>query len=77
MTKELYKGLCEISISKNLEKMDFILADNYILVHMTGLEQTKNEYMNLVFSGELKYYEAKHESIDVKINGNKVTIIGK
>ncbi len=75
--KELYRELCETSISVDLEKMNSILADNYVLVHMTGMEQTKDEYMDSVSSGELKYYESIHESIEVKINGNKATLIGK
>ena len=75
--KELYIDLCQASIDKNLEKLNNILANNYILTHMTGMNQTKKDYIKSVEKGELKYYEVIHESIDIIINGDKANIIGK
>lgn len=75
--KKLYIDLCEASINKNLNKLNEILSDDYILVHMTGLTQTKQDYINSVKNEELKYYESIHENIDVTINNNKATLIGK
>lgn len=75
--KQLYIDLCDASINKDIEKLNEILADNYILVHMTGKKQTKEDYINSVTNGELKYYESVHENIDIKIDNNKATIVGK
>lgn len=75
--KELYIDLCESSINKDIDKLNNILADNYILEHITGMKQTKDDYINSVKNGELKYYESIHESINIKIEGNKATLIGK
>ena len=75
--KKLYIDLCQASIDKDLEKLNNILANDYILTHMTGMNQTKKDYINSVEKGELKYYEVVHESIDITINGNKANIIGK
>ena len=35
--RNLYIELCDASINKDLNKLDEILADDYILVHMTGM----------------------------------------
>lgn len=75
--KQLYKYLCNASINKNKKLLDEILADGYILIHMTGKHQTKQEYIHSVMNGELKYFESVHESIEVKVNGNDATLIGK
>ena len=75
--KELYKELCEASMNKDINKLNELLSDNYILVHMTGMKQTKKEYINSIINGELKYYDLIHEDIEVKINNDKATIIGK
>ena len=77
LVKQLYIDLCDASINKDLDKLNEILADNYILVHMTGMNQTKEDYINSVKNGDLKYYESIHESIDVKIANNKASVIGK
>ena len=77
LVRKLYIDLCEASINKDLIKLDKILSDDYVLVHMTGMKQTKEDYLESVKSGELSYFESKHESIDVNVNGDDATIIGK
>ena len=75
--KNLYIELCDASINKDLNKLDEILADDYILVHMTGMNQTKEDYINSVKNGELKYYESIHEDIEITIKDNKANVVGK
>ena len=77
LARKLYIDLCEASINKDLEKLDEILSDDYVLVHMTGMKQSKEDYIESVKNGELSYFETKHESIEVTINGNEATILGK
>ena len=75
--KELYKVLCQASIDKDINTLKKILREDYILVHMTGKRQTKEEYINSVEQGELKYYESIHEEIIVEVKEDKAKIIGK
>ena len=75
--KNLYIELSNSSINKDIDKLKDILANDYVLIHMTGIKQNKDEYINSVLKGELKYYEVIHDSIDITINGNKANVIGK
>ena len=75
--EEIYKNLSKASIDKDINLLNSILADDYILVHMTGMQQTKADYINSVMNEELIYYEAIHEKIDIEINKNKAEVIGK
>lgn len=75
--KELYIKLCDASIKKDKNTLLEILSDDYVLVHMTGMNQSREQYIDIVLNGELKYFESKHESIEVNINGDTATIIGK
>ena len=77
IVKKLYIDLCEASIKKDINKLNEILADNYILVHMTGMNQSKKDYINSVLNGELEYYESIHEDIDISYKDGKVYLIGK
>lgn len=77
LLRKLYIDLCDASINKDLDKLNEILSDDYILVHMTGMKQSKEDYIESVKSGELAYYESNHESIEININGEEATIIGK
>ena len=73
---ELYKSLCEASVKKDKEKLNDILSSDYTLTHMTGLIQTKDEYINSVINGELKYFDL-HESVDVVITDDFARVVGK
>lgn len=46
------------------------------LVHMTGYDQTKDEWFAQIRSEQMRYYSAKEENIkDIKIEGNKASFI--
>lgn len=75
--KELYIKLSDASISKDKKVLNEILDDDYKLYHMTGKIQTKNEYIDSVINGELKYFDSKHETIDISIEDNIAKVIGK
>ena len=45
LVRKLYIDLCEASINKDLIKLGEILSDDYVLVHMTGMKQTKEDYL--------------------------------
>ena len=66
--KSLYKKLCEYSIAKDARGLREVLADDYRLVHMTGMVQSKDDYIDAVLDGTLNYYAIDHESIDVSID---------
>ena len=75
--RKLYIDLCDASINKDVAKLNEILSEDYTLTHMTGLRQSKSDYINSVTNGELKYYEVINDDIEVTINGDIAYIIGK
>ena len=75
--KNLYIELCEASMKMDVNKLNDILAENYVLTHMTGKEQSKKEYIDSVINGDLKYFESIHEDIKIEINGDIAKVVGK
>ena len=65
---QLYRDLCAASIAKDEDAMAATLADDYALVHMTGMRQSKRDYIEAVLDGTLNYFSAEHGSIDVRIS---------
>ena len=62
---QLYRDLCDASIRKDADAITALLADDYALIHMTGMRQSREEYVEAVWDGTLNYYQAKHEDIEV------------
>ena len=76
---QLYRDLCDASMRKDAAGMAVALADDYVLVHMTGMRQGKREYIAAVCDGTLNYYSATHDSIEVDVaaDGLSATIRGR
>ena len=64
---QLYRDLCDASIRKDAGAIAALLVDDYALIHMTGMRQSREEYVEAVCNGTLNYYQAKHEDIEVAV----------
>ena len=73
---QLYRDLCEASMRKDAQGMAAALADDYVLVHMTGMRQGKQAYIEAVCDGTLNYYPTEHDSVTVGVapDGEKAVI---
>ena len=76
---QLYRDLCDASMRKDADGIATVLADDYTLVHMTGLRQSKRAYIAAVLDGTLNYYSTEHDSIEVDIasDGEHATVRGR
>jgi len=76
---QLYRDLCSASMRKDAAGIAAVLADDYALVHMTGMRQSKRAYIDAVCDGALNYYSAEHDSVDVTIapGGEHAAIRGR
>ena len=51
--KQCYEKMCSAMIKKDREALENVLDDSYVLVHMTGMRQSKSEFINAVMDGTL------------------------
>ena len=71
--KDLYHEMWQALLSKDIPTLEKIHADEFILVHMTGMQQPKKEYLRCVRDGELNYFSARTENIFVDTGAGKLT----
>ncbi|WP_251197287.1 nuclear transport factor 2 family protein [Anaerotardibacter muris] len=69
----LYDELCAYSMDKDGEGIRRLCAGDYALIHMTGMVQTRDEYIAAVLDGTLNYYSTEHDSIDVEVAPDAAT----
>lgn len=75
--QSVYKAMYAAMIAKDKDGLDAVLDDSFVLVHMTGMRQSKSEFVDAVLDGTLNYYSAVHENIPVTINGDNAVITGQ
>ena len=71
--RQLYLGMVE----KDRSLLSDILDESFVLVHMTGMRQSKEAFIKAVENGTLNYYSADHERIDVDLHDSNATLLGQ
>lgn len=69
----MYDGM----IAKDEAVLREVLDDSFVLVHMTGMSQSKEAFIKAVLNGTLNYYSAKHEHLSLEINGDTAILTGQ
>ena len=56
MIRSLYEEMYIAMITKDKDKLELLHDNGFVLVHMTGMKQTKEEYIKAIVNGVLNYY---------------------
>jgi len=75
--KRIYVDYWTYMIVKDEKGLRDLMSDDYYLLHMTGTRQTANEFLRGLLSGTFNYFSSEHEDIQVKVDGDTATMIGK
>ena len=71
--RQMYRGMIE----KNRGLLSAVLDDTYVLIHMTGMRQSKEAFIRAVEDGTLNYYSADHQRMDAEICGDTAEFTGQ
>ena len=74
---QLYKEMYTAMINKGRAELERVHDDSFVLVHMTGMRQPKDVYINSIMDGTLNYYSASHEDMQVEVNGDTAVLTGR
>ncbi|MBQ7220371.1 MAG: nuclear transport factor 2 family protein [Synergistaceae bacterium] len=73
----LYREMYSAMIRKDEAQLAQILHDDFVLVHMTGMHQAKNEYINAITDGVLNYYTEDTENVIISVSGDRAKLTGQ
>ena len=62
-------------IQKDKSTMESSLDSSFVLVHMSGNEEPKNQFISDVIGGVLNYFHSKIINPKIKINNNSAEMI--
>lgn len=75
--QELYRDYWRCMIHKDEQRLRDLMDEDYYLEHMTGVRQTREEFLAGLRAGTFNYYSAEHDAIEVRVNDNSAEMIGK
>ena len=74
--RNAYIQMYEAMVAKDRKTLELLHDDDFVLTHMTGTRQSKQEYINAIMDGTLNYYSAIHEDMAITVTGNKAIMEG-
>ena len=77
LIRSIYKQMYEGMISKDETLLREVLDDSFVLVHMTGMQQSKEEFISAVMNGTLNYFSGRQESLSVEQSVHTAVMIGR
>ena len=75
--KGLYRDYWRYLIDKNADGLRELMAEDYFLLHMTGVRQSRETFLQGLLDGTFHYYSAEHSFIEAEVTGDTATMIGK
>ena len=73
----MYRKYWHCMITKNADGLRDLMADDYYLLHMTGVKQSAEMFLNGLLDGTFNYSSADHDSIEVSLNGDHAIMTGR
>ena len=64
-------------IDKDTTGLEHLLDNGFVLVHMTGMRQSKQEFQHYIANGTFNYYSCDDIRRDIKVNGRQANCTGK
>lgn len=75
--EQVYHEMYRAMVNKDRAELERLHADDFVLRHMTGMHQSKEEYINCIMDGTLNYYSEQTEGLDIKVDGDVAVMTGR
>ena len=74
---KLYHDMYRAMVEKNRAELERVHDESFVLLHMTGMRQSKQVYIDSIMNGTLNYYREETEQLDIQVNGGKAVMTGR
>ena len=75
--KNIYREMWRALLSKDIATLERIHAEEFVLTHMTGMKQPREEYFRCVKDSELNYFSEIEENVFVEVSNEQGTLTGQ
>jgi formylglycine-generating enzyme required for sulfatase activity/ketosteroid isomerase-like protein len=73
----LYSRMHRAMVASDTRTLASMLTDDFHLVHMTGYDQPRAEWLAHIESGQMRYHDSAEEEVVIKVDGSQATLRGR
>ena len=74
---QLYHDMYAAMVAKDEAELNRAHDDAFVLIHMTGMHQSKKESIHAIMAGTLNYYSEQTEGLEIDVSGDKAVMTGR
>jgi ketosteroid isomerase-like protein len=71
----VYHRIDDAMVNKDTESLDNLFDDDYKFVHMSGYQQSKQEWLEQIENEEIRYFKTMPQKTNITIYGNTAILI--
>jgi ketosteroid isomerase-like protein len=77
--KRIYRAYLDAMVDARVDDLNQLLADDFTAVHITGYRQPKEEWFEVIRSGEYDYhsFQIDEQALKITVNGDTAVINGR
>lgn len=75
--EQLYHEMYRAMVNKDRAELERVHDDSFVLVHMTGMHQSKQVYIDSIMDGTLNYFSEQTEGLDIQVSGDTAVMTGR
>lgn len=73
-----YRQMQRMMLDADVDGLDGLLTRDFVLVHMTGYPQSREEWLNDVKTGRMKYFTSREERIfHAEVSASQAKLVGR
>ena len=73
----LYRRYWQYMIDADADGLRSLMREDYTLRHMTGLQQSREDFLRGLLDGTFRYFGAEHDTIEVAVHGQSAVMCAK
>ena len=74
---KLYHDMYAAMVAKDDAELERVHDESFVLIHMTGMHQSKCEYIKAIMDGTVNYYSEQTDRLDIDIKGDTAIMTGR
>ncbi|MDP4106907.1 MAG: nuclear transport factor 2 family protein [Bacillota bacterium] len=72
---EVYQWINDAMVNKDTKTLDDIFTENHKFVHMSGYQQSKQEWLEQIENEKMKYFKTMPQKTTITINGHTAIFV--
>lgn len=64
-------------VEARVDKLDELLAPDFVLVHITGYQQSKAEWLDQIRTGRMSYHGIREQSVTVRVDETEAVLVAR